>query len=576
MVDRSPRKPLDSRIAELRRRRDTLRNLSGPEALERILADPEPAALVHTLSDEDLYLLVHDVGAEDAHPLLALAAHRQKEHLLDMEIWDRDRIDGGSLAEWIFRLYRADRKRTVRWLMDQKPMLLEFLIHRNVEIAAVEGDQDPGDLGDGFVTFDQTFYLRVSDRGEGAAALEHREFEALFHEMMGRIAEEDYDAFRNLLLESSSLIPAEVEEESYRLRNVRLAEKGFLPFEEAVGIYQPVGPEVLREHPLSREKSRLLGDPGLPVPIFSSGMLASDSLFVSAVRHPANADLLERLQMEFAAVCNRIVSADRKTVRSRSLLQHVVEKADKTISLGLERLTEEAPPENRRSEAAGRVRSHPLLELFRLGYGAAAQLKWKAEKWRKGSWFAEQGLPLTFWGERWLGLIGGLLVLRPRYYEGEGAARPYREFATMEEIRFTDGELDRVVAFDDLLARMAVPMDRPEPFPQLLTYKNLVLTLWARRSLGLKDGLRPISPDRFRRFLPSLWSKDPSRPRTATTAARERFLAWLSERSGLPAYAIAESVGPCLEDLFRDIDEELGAVPADDLDPRYIQLFLVR
>jgi len=41
-----------------------------------------------------------------------------------------------------------------------------------------------------------------------------------------------------VLLEATHVIPAETEEEELRWRNVRLAEKGFLAFDEAIGIYQ--------------------------------------------------------------------------------------------------------------------------------------------------------------------------------------------------------------------------------------------------------------------------------------------------------------------------------------------------
>ncbi|MCG6892593.1 MAG: DUF6178 family protein [Desulfobacteraceae bacterium] len=576
MIDGNSDKPISRRLAQLRSRRDALVRFSGKEALERILGDAEPPALVHSLSEEDLYLLLHDLDPEDALPLLALASHRQKEYLLDMEIWDRDRIDVKSLADWTRFLYRADPKRNAQWLMEKNPELVGFLLIHHIDVAVLEEDQDPGSLGEGFITFDQTFYLRVSKKAGAGSSIEGREFEEFFHEMMRRFAETDYDAFRNLLQESAAMLRAEYEEEAYRLRNVRLAEKGFLPFEEAVGIYQPVRPDHLRAHPLPRGKGELLGDPSIPVPIYPSGMLASDSLLASAIKDPSNAGIYGRLQVEFAAVCNRIVSADRKTVRSRKMLKSVVDKADKTISIGLERLTEGNTPIQRRGEAARIIGRHPLTDLFRLGYGAAAELKWKAEAWRKKSWFVEQGLPLTFWGERWLGLIGGLFVLRPRFFDEERTDAPYREFGSMEEIRATAGELDRVVAFDDLLARLCIPMERPEGIPQLLTYKNLVLTLWARHTLALADGLVPLSLPQLRRFLPGLWTDAPERRRTTSNAAKERFLGWLAARSGLSEVDLYETVGSCLEDLFGEIEDELGGVPVADLDPRFIQLFLVR
>ena len=69
------------------------------------------------------------------------------------------------------------------------------------------------------------------------------------------------------------MIPAESEEEQFRLRNVRLGEKGFLPFHEAVGIYQPLRPEKL---PSARKKvlrERFRDDPVYPVPQFANNFI---------------------------------------------------------------------------------------------------------------------------------------------------------------------------------------------------------------------------------------------------------------------------------------------------------------
>jgi hypothetical protein len=52
-------------------------------------------------------------------------------------------------------------------------------------------------------------------------------------------------------------------------------------------------------------------------------------------------------------------------------------------------------------------------------------------------------------------------------------------------------------------------------------------------------------------------------------------LSWLAEQSGLATFEISERMGPALEALFTLVENELGAVKVEDLDPRYIQLFLL-
>ena len=52
-------------------------------------------------------------------------------------------------------------------------------------------------------------------------------------------------AYRTLMSGLASVIQSEMEEGMYRMRNRRLAENGFLPFEEAISIYSPLSPEQL-------------------------------------------------------------------------------------------------------------------------------------------------------------------------------------------------------------------------------------------------------------------------------------------------------------------------------------------
>jgi hypothetical protein len=40
-------------------------------------------------------------------------------------------------------------------------------------------------------------------------------------------------------------------------------------------------------------------------------------------------------------------------------------------------------------------------------------------------------------------------------------------------------------------------------------------------------------------------------------------------------HEISQKLGPSLENLFDEIEDEYGKVSRDDLDPRYIHLFLI-
>ena len=140
-----------------------------------------------------------------------------------------------------------------------------------------------------------------------------------------------------------------------------------------------------------------------------------------------------------------------------------------------------------------------LSDIFRVGYSLCVELKWRAEKWRSKSWFAKNGLSLSFWDEEWLGVLGGLLIKKPLCYDNyKTTSSLYREFSSIEDIRKAENVLNEIIAFDDLLYLMTIKFEAIAD--RAITYKNLILTLWARHYLGLSEGLAPLSLDELKTF----------------------------------------------------------------------------
>ncbi len=141
-----------------------------------------------------------------------------------------------------------------------------------------------------------------------------------------------------LLTETTAVISAEAEEEAYRLKNVRLAEKGFLPFEEAVGIYQPLTPgekgllAIKKAEQYADEKGTVAG-----VPFYHLTMMDEQNVFARALMSLDQGAMLSNLQLEFATLCNTLVAADNKKIRGKEALGGIVRKACGYISLGFSR-----------------------------------------------------------------------------------------------------------------------------------------------------------------------------------------------------------------------------------------------
>ena len=98
-----------ARLRELSERRNLVLYLPPEKARDAILESPQPAALVHAIQEEDFYFLIHDIGLDDALELIGLASARQWDFLLDMSVWEKDRI---SLSAWTRWLQPADEGRS--------------------------------------------------------------------------------------------------------------------------------------------------------------------------------------------------------------------------------------------------------------------------------------------------------------------------------------------------------------------------------------------------------------------------------------------------------------------------------
>ena len=210
-----------------------------------------------------------------------------------------------------------------------------------------------------------------------------------------------------------------------------------------------------------------------------------------------------------------------------------------------------------------------------MGYGKVLALKWKIAAWQKRSWYAKAGLRLSFWGETFMGVIGGLLIKRPLFFDNYASGTIYREFRTAEDLRHTVQQLERIMSLDKLFERQGTELHHDHTDPPL-TYQNLLLGMWAAHCRGL-SGTTPAAASiplkQFKMFFTGLW--DDQDPPAIRTDVKTSFAEWVAATSGLALEEISLQYSAIFIDLFREIEEAYARVAVDDLDPRYIHLFRV-
>ena len=373
-----------------------LNTLSGNKILDRLLEMENPRETVHSLSSGDFYWLVKKIGDEDCMPLLALASTDQWQYLIDLEIWKRDRVDVAHSWDWLKRLQQADFGRLIKWLLNKGETFTYYHLFRSIELIVIGDDDEAYTLPEGFFSLDGNVYIRVIDS-------DHQEtIESIIRE----IARQDLARYQALVLGLGGLLPAETEEKMYRMKNVRLAEHGFLPHEEAVSIYAPLEPEDLGMRKEKRLNDVVVDDEvRAMVPLSPFVRAEANNILTEGLHGNADPAFLDRIRLEFAGLSNQLLVADGLLNPELDVLIGSCRKAASYLNLALERLGGRDL-----SKAQEVLRKHSLVELFRVGFGLALKVKWEAERWVKESWFYDQGLDVDFWAERWGGVLGGLLA----------------------------------------------------------------------------------------------------------------------------------------------------------------------
>lgn len=552
------RKPLVPASKEMVRE---LFALSGSEALNRILEQDRPDQLVQHMDRVDFFWLVKKIG-EDALSLLRMASLEQWQHLLDMELWERDRLDLDQTTTWLGKLQKADPKRLVRWLFSDGELLAYYYFWNKIQVEIKEGD-GVYDLPEGFFTHDNLYYIRILDE----------ENEEVIGSILRQMAQEDYERYQALLLGLAGVLPAEVEEEIYRLRNVRLAEDGFLPVDEALSVYSYLKADSLKaeessykvQSPSEKEGRTLV--PVLPL-IHAPG----NSLLAQTAERVTDNLFLGRIRLEFAGLCNQVSSADGLEVEGLEDLILVCRKAAGYINIGLERLSDR----NIKSSEQF-LKNNPLIAIFRVGFGLALELKWEAERWIKEAWFVRQDLGPIFWGDEWGGILVGVLQKRPRLFKGLQEGDEYKEFEQLSEVEDCQTVLRRLVLLDRLLKILTTkyPLDKDSIKDPLLTFHPLLFNFWAHGQLSLDPGFATLSLKQVRDLFRLLRAKSP-KPPYRMPGFKDTFIADLMTQ--VPDFEPdgAQLLKETLSMLWQTFLEEYSWVATADLDDRFAKFILIR
>jgi Family of unknown function (DUF6178) len=379
--------------------------------------------------------------------LLPHAAPEQLAGLLDLDGWIRDRIDIRRARLWLHAIAEhatVDEPRgalaDLMYAMD--PELWTMALAVGTVVVEIAPDQDDArdhvaaQLGSlrTWETPDGFFVIGVPDDELGLRTLQ----------TIHKIYEDDLGEGRKLCLSIQSLLPSQAEEELLRFRNGRLADLGFVEWEEAAKLLRPLDHRVAAEH-AAVDFSHLRRTDGLERSVRWSG----PELFRRVMqRLPPGEDGVRA--REFLLLVNEVGSAQRFDPGDEALQQRAIDQTQATLSLGLELLGRVVPP-GVEVEAflAERVTTIGLRLVFRVGYGALDKVRAAALLLHRGGQVS-LAAPGSLLDRPWGPALAALAGRYPELPLGAGDGKGTRPLRSLEDV----AKATMLVAQASALARL--------------------------------------------------------------------------------------------------------------------------
>lgn len=398
-----------------------LMELPARQRLDLLLDRPDAAAVVAALAEQDFYLFVRELGEYEVAPLLALARFEQFNHILDMEGWKGDEVQGGRALVWCSLLAEANLAGLFSWVWEADIELFFLLFQQWVEVLPFpEDEQDETEAMDRVpsLTIDGQFYFRVR----------YPDHEHTIRQLLQALFEEDRSQYQKLMLHLQQGADAEVAELAYRFHRGRLEDLAIPVLAEATHIYLPL------------RSGQVMVKKGIPLvaeyraPNFVLALAPREGLLAQALAGISDPSVGAGIRLELTALANKVVVADELAPEEPQSLRVAVAKVTAFVELGLAVVAG-----GEVGQATGILQRLFLEDIFRLGYTGLAEVAARLTRMRREGWVRDwpHGMAIIDqpWEER-ATLLGGQtpMILRPGIGAGSEGVEDYpRTLADLQE-----------------------------------------------------------------------------------------------------------------------------------------------
>ena len=334
---------------------DFLTSLSPKDLAQAIMQAESPEALISSLAAPTLYTLLKDVGAEHAPDLIGAANDAQYEAMLDLEIWQKDRINEAGIWRWQTLIDTPSSLdplgRMVR-IIDKR--ILAAMVCRYVSAQINEEPTEPPRELNSY-TPDQGYTWVHINTGDS-------DRNRLFGRILAYIFDHDPDYFYRLLYSPQIGTSSTFEEEAFDEHRLRMSSLGFPDAETAAHLNAPLAPEkflaLLKEKGL--DPARIFISPFI-IPRERASSLEPLNTYMSTALS-ANPALRTDAEQELTALMNAAHLFYDIPFYADEEARFLVQQVRGAINIGIEQALQHG---NLNIDALSR--SVSLTDLYRLG-----------------------------------------------------------------------------------------------------------------------------------------------------------------------------------------------------------------
>ena len=456
------------------------KTMSATEKTKALLERKDLPQLVQTMAADKLYLMIHEIGVDSSLELFSFVEPDQWKGLVDISCWESDMSSPERFAAWFQAVSLAGAPVAEKFIgaVDE-----EYLVTVIKSIATVEEK----DLDKDFVP--DTLEIIPSPDGEFFLLIPRNHTLIPFVvQALKLIFAKDLLKGRRLLRACRTELTTQLTETAFRFRSGRLEDLGFLEFNVAMEILEPIALNELRE-----KLKETVDEANLPryssLQSSISGLQLygeQQSLFLHKVLAAIpSGSQKTNLEEHFTYLINRHCVVTQVDMADAMGIQVGALQTYGMVNLGLQTLVGDHIDSGVKA-----LETLWLKELYRAGYTRLLKLQRDSRQLRSFSGkFALFGHPL----ESLLDELSGLI---PSAIQGftEDGQRVLRPIATLDELTNISASVKYATVigtvFRDQLGVSVEDLEKdelpgiPESQRATLTYKTLLLTGLANQLAG--------------------------------------------------------------------------------------------